>query len=812
MSSRPSRTRTPSAKCVEEENRKRKVVEDAAAGVVRKKARADKIKGAATKVTKGTVKKDLMKLAAKFEEGQGCTAVISYDEAHQLWRAASDGPGVTQNEYFTMAKILDEFKFTKKARIYLDSLVTKHCSGTSMYKTVAGVKYDRSCLDLADFLYKDNKIDLADAKLLWIDVEDGNVVTEVEKRTIEYVRDNMTHTDGAKNFFKEKLDAWVAPVRKAPPAPEPVPSARRSRAPRSPQRARTSTPSTNSFSFGNASGFGSSGSSWHGSSGFSASSYAGNVVSKDFEFNMQGKAYGLFVDDEFCYAGDETGSVSKVKLDGTLDTQYRLPAGVKCMVGDNGFLFAGCNNGSLYDLTAGAPRLVAELDEFKEVLWLDIHNGAMAASDADGNVAIVNCEGETIWKKKSNGDAGWMCRIDESGVYHGHSKGVTKYSHTGDQLWHCQTEGVLFGWLHGDHVYAGLVEPNCFDGEIAKRLKRAGAKTGEVVFSLMWNNTDDLDLHVYTPGGAHIFYGQKRASCGGELDVDMNAGGNPSTDPVENVYWAKAPLGEYRVSVVQYNNRSGDAVVPFELHVNVRGETQKFESKFERSTAGGRNEQTVHTFTLEAKESSSEEEKDVQEKAAVRINKSTGALETVFKTNSSVPSTTVSPAGLLYAAVPQAVKCFKTDGDGSASDWELGTGVGSAMTMQAAAGDKLFAVCGQKLVCMDVSVAAITAAQAGNAAQARQLARGADVAEVSAVSSANDLELAADASGGVVVTCFKQGSKLRVRPEAGQAGFDSSRNTQFPRDIRAEGARFVVDGLVLCGSFYRVQGNIRRLS
>ena len=47
----------------------------------------------------------------------------------------------------------------------------------------------------------------------------------------------------------------------------------------------------------------------------------------------------------------------------------------------------------------------------------------MRTHSTGGNVAIVNCEGETIWKKKSAGDAGWMCRIDESGVYHGHSTG-----------------------------------------------------------------------------------------------------------------------------------------------------------------------------------------------------------------------------------------------------------------------------------------------------------------------------------------------------------------------------------------------------
>lgn len=812
MSTRPSRTRKPSAKCEANETRKRKAEEEATEKAAKKVARAEKIteklEAAKERVTTGTVQKKLWKLAEKFMEGQGCTAIISFDEANKLWLSASDGPGVTQNEFYTLGKILDEMKFTKKARVYLDSLVTKHASGTSMYKVVKGVKYDRSCLDLADHLYKDNSIDLADAKLLWKDVMDGDVVTEVEKRTIEYVRDNMKLTDGAKKYFKGELDAWTAPVRKQQPVVEEekksASAPARARAPAAPRA--VAAP----FSFGSNVG------GWHGSNGFTNSSFGGNGISKDFEFSMGGKAFGLFVDGEHCYAGDETGLVVKLQLDGTVVTQYRLPAGVKCMVADHGFLFAGCNNGSLYDLTQGAPRLVAELDDFKEILWVDIHNGAMAASDADGHIALVNCEGETMWKKKSDGDAGWMCRVDESGIYHGHAKGVTKYDHSGEKLWHCETAGVLFGWLHHDHIYAGLVEPNCFDGEIAKRLQRAGAKTGEVVTSLMWNHSDDLDLHVYPPNGGHIYYGQKRSSCGGELDVDMNAGYVTSDEPVENIYWKKAPLGKYRVSVLQYNNRSGQSEVPFEVHVNVRGEVKKFEGKFSHSD-GGQREQVVYEFELEAKEGE-EEEKEVKEKAAVKINKSTGALETVFKTDSSVPSTTVAPtteasdSSLLYAAIPQAIKCFKTDGDGSTSEWELGTGVGSAMSMQAAAGDKLFAVCAQKIVCMDVSADAITAAKAGNAQAGRQLARDANAAEVAAVSSAADLEVSSDASGGITVSCVKQGSKIRVRPDAGQAGIDSSRNCQFPRNIREDGARFVVDGLVLCGSFYRVQGSIRRLA
>merc|ERR1711879_60149 len=78
----------------------------------------------------------------------------------------------------------------------------------------------------------------------------------------------------------------------------------------------------------------------------------------------------------------------------------------------------------------------------------------------------------------------------------------------------------------------------------------------------MWDTTDDLDLHVVPPGGPEIYYGSKK-SMGGELDVDMNAQGPYSIEPVENVFWppyvpgtAEPPHGEYRVFVENYTRRS----------------------------------------------------------------------------------------------------------------------------------------------------------------------------------------------------------------------------------------------------------------
>lgn len=65
--------------------------------------------------------------------------------------------------------------------------------------------------------------------------------------------------------------------------------------------------------------------------------------------------------------------------------------------------------------------------------------------------------------------------------------------------------------------------------------------------------------------------------------------------------------------------------------------------------------------------------------------------------------------------------------------------------------------------------------------------------------------------GGAVVHCVKQGGKLRVR--ALSEGYDASFNVQFPRAMRREGMRYLVESLELSsdGSFYRAKGDIKVL-
>ncbi len=107
----------------------------------------------------------------------------------------------------------------------------------------------------------------------------------------------------------------------------------------------------------------------------------------------------------------------------------------------------------------------------------------------------------------------------------------------------------------GSTIGAGVQETEVSSREISvleKRLEREGAKRGAVQISLMWNNWNDLDLHVITPSGEHIYHDHRKSTCEGELDVDMNFKPTSKT-PVENIVWTRTPpAGVYRIGIRHY--------------------------------------------------------------------------------------------------------------------------------------------------------------------------------------------------------------------------------------------------------------------
>jgi predicted DNA-binding WGR domain protein len=168
-------------------------------------------------------------------------------------------------------------------------------------------------------------------------------------------------------------------------------------------------------------------------------------------------AFGIHVGEELCWVGNETGDVYALNHAGEVLSHYKLPDGVKCLVADDFWIYAGCDDGRVYDLSSKLPFAAYTIADDLDIYWLDIRDGALGIADARGGLTLIDHEEEFQWSRRSSGASAWMVRCDEKAVFHGHSSGVTAYAaEGGNELWHTNTNGnVLFGWQEDHSVYAG---------------------------------------------------------------------------------------------------------------------------------------------------------------------------------------------------------------------------------------------------------------------------------------------------------------------------------------------------------------------
>lgn len=96
---------------------------------------------------------------------------------------------------------------------------------------------------------------------------------------------------------------------------------------------------------------------------------------------------------------------------------------------------------------------------------------------------------------------------------------------------------------------------------------------GDLRFSMSWSVDTDIDLHVRTPAGSEIYYGNRSAG-GGTLDVDDCVGescASPGEIHVENVVFELADAGAYAYWSVNYAGMNATAAT---IAVFVDGEMQ----------------------------------------------------------------------------------------------------------------------------------------------------------------------------------------------------------------------------------------------
>ena len=121
--------------------------------------------------------------------------------------------------------------------------------------------------------------------------------------------------------------------------------------------------------------------------------------------------------------------------------------------------------------------------------------------------------------------------------------------------------------------------------EFTDRVKREGGKSGESQITLIWNNLNDLDLHLYCPSREHIYFQHPNSRCGAALDIDMNAGFGRSNRPVENIVWAnRAPTrGKYAIWVKHYATQGGRNPTSFQILVKQNGKTRTFKGRLQHN-------------------------------------------------------------------------------------------------------------------------------------------------------------------------------------------------------------------------------------
>ena len=80
------------------------------------------------------------------------------------------------------------------------------------YKIIDGKKMDSNLLEMAEKSVLgagDGRISRNDAESLLNKVKDSGVYTEIEKNTMEYIRDNFKWTDSADDWFRAEIARWA---------------------------------------------------------------------------------------------------------------------------------------------------------------------------------------------------------------------------------------------------------------------------------------------------------------------------------------------------------------------------------------------------------------------------------------------------------------------------------------------------------------------------------------------------------------------------------------------------------------------------
>jgi len=269
------------------------------------------------------------------------------------------------------------------------------------------------------------------------------------------------------------------------------------------------------------------------------------------------------------------------------------------------------------DATSGdhAPIQVSQfesdmrIDEALKKIWLEEGGGGTGRESYE--LTAYYYARKTVLDANKRGEKGFFFFLGDEGFYPNVSKDQVKVW-IGDDIPQDIPSSLIFQELQQKY-HTFFIFPkkswedkkNDIDEEIATRVKNAGGMIEGVSIraSLLWNNRNDLDIHVICPSGEEIYYGHMHSRCGGVLDVDRNVQGE-TMKPVENVRWekGKAPKGKYRVFVRNFaTHGSFPCETEFRAEIEIDGKVLHFDGKTPRGKTGPESDTPIHTFDYDPK-------------------------------------------------------------------------------------------------------------------------------------------------------------------------------------------------------------------
>ncbi len=100
-----------------------------------------------------------------------------------------------------------------RIRIVKNLIAIQIMADSTYYIVIDGKQYDRKLIEIADKSVQgkgDGRISMEDAQELLAAVKDGNGYTDIEKATMEYIRDHYKFTDAADEWFRTEIRKWAA--------------------------------------------------------------------------------------------------------------------------------------------------------------------------------------------------------------------------------------------------------------------------------------------------------------------------------------------------------------------------------------------------------------------------------------------------------------------------------------------------------------------------------------------------------------------------------------------------------------------------